>query len=56
MFSTLVVNPGDAGSPFHLCRYNDMEYLGEITDIRQHEHQVNVVHPAGKNEYVWAEK
>ena len=56
MFSTLVVNPGDAGSPFRLCRYNDMEYLGEITDIRQHEHQVNVVHPAGKNEYVWAEK
>ena len=33
-----------------------MEYLGEITDTRQHEHQVNVVYPVGKNEYVWPEK
>ena len=28
-----------------------MEYLGEITDTRQHEFQVHVVYPAGENEY-----
>ena len=33
-----------------------MECLGEITNTRQHKHQVNVVCPAGKNEYVWPEK
>ena len=42
--------------PFHLSTYNDMECLGEITNTRQHKHQVNVVCPAGKNEYVWPEK
>ena len=33
-----------------------MEYLGEITDTRQHKEPVNVVYSAGKNEYVWPEK
>ena len=33
-----------------------MEYPGEIADTRQHEHQVNVMYPAGKDEYVWPEK
>ena len=29
-----------------------MEYPGEITDARQHEHQINVTYPAEKDEYV----
>ena len=33
-----------------------MESPGEITDAKQHEHQVNVIYPAGKYEYVWLEK
>ena len=33
-----------------------MEYPGEITDARQHEHQVNVMFPAENDEYVWPEK
>ena len=33
-----------------------MEYPGEITDARQQEHQVNVMYPARKDEYVWPEK
>ena len=27
-------------SLFHLSEYYDMEYVGEITDERQHEHQI----------------
>ena len=33
-----------------------MEYSGEIIDVRQHEHQVNVMYPVRKDEYVWPEK
>ena len=33
-----------------------MEHPGEITDARQHEHQVNLMHLDGKDEYVWPEK
>ena len=33
-----------------------MEYPREITDARQHEHQVDVMYFAGKDEYVWPEK
>ena len=33
-----------------------MEYPREMTDARQHEQQVNVMYPAGKDEYVWPEK
>ena len=43
-------------SLFHLSRYGDTGYLGELTDARQHEHHVNVMYPAGKNEFVWPEK
>ena len=41
---------------FHLSRYDDMEYPGEITDARHHEHQVNIMYPTGKDEYKWPEK
>ena len=30
--------------------------LREMADTRQHEHQVNVMYPAGKDEYVWPGK
>ena len=33
-----------------------MEYPGKITDARHHEHQVNIMYPAGKDEYKWPEK
>ena len=29
-----------------------MEYPREITDAREHEYQVNVMFPAGKDEYM----
>ena len=40
---------GRLSSPFHLSRYDDMEYIEEITDTRQHEYKVNVVDPADGN-------
>ena len=33
-----------------------MEYPGEITDVRQEDHQVNIMNPAANDEYVWPEK